>query len=218
MGNVYSDDPDKWDEAKEEYKAAADLAREEGVASGDVFAFGNQECQHNYADILYRQERYPEAALTEEDLLSWDPYYVPAYQDLAKYSQLGWGNLEYSLRLQKQLISYLKDESIMAQERNSLILSAAFYTGPDSAEVYLTELPAHQYYVYYSTALTSYLLGNAEEAEGYIETARKLQTDGQVDASLVLEAERLLESDIKILSEARPDFRPGIDEFSQRFL
>jgi tetratricopeptide (TPR) repeat protein len=217
MGNVY-DTQDKLELAKQKFQAAGDLASKESVASGNAFAYGSQAYQHNYAYILYRQKRYQEAARAEEELLYWDPNYVPAYYALPGFYQLGWGDLENSLRYQKELISLLKDERIMAQERNSLILDAPFYTGSRSAPVYLPELPAHQYYVYYSTALTSYLRGNHKEAEVYVETARKLHTDGQVDDYLVLEVERLVEFDIKTLLQAQPHFSPGADEFRQEFL
>jgi tetratricopeptide (TPR) repeat protein len=217
MGNVY-DTQNELDEAKEEFKAAADLAHDESVASRNVFAYVSQEYQFNYAYVLYKQKRYKEAAKAVEELLSWDPEYVPAYYALPQYYQLGWGDLENSLRFQQELISHLKNERIMAQERNSITLYSTFFLASGSAPVYLPELPAHQYYVYYSTALTSYLLGDAEKAEGYIETARKLQSNGQVDDYLVPEVQRVVEFDIETLLEAQPHFKPKADEFSQKFL
>jgi tetratricopeptide (TPR) repeat protein len=217
MGNIY-DTQDKLDLAKQKFKAAADLARQESVASGNVFAYGSQEYQHNYAYILYRQNRYQEAASAEEELLYWDPYYVPAYYALPLLYQLAWGDLETSLRYQKELISLLKDERIMTQERNSITFYSTFPAGSGSPPVYLPDLPAHQHYVYYNTALMSHMLGNSEEAEGYIDTARKLQTNGQVEDYLVPEVERLVEYDIKKLLEAQPQFRPKAEEFSQKYL
>jgi tetratricopeptide (TPR) repeat protein len=217
MGNTY-DNQNKLERAKKEYKAAANLARNESVGSENVFAYVSQEYQHNYAYILYKQKRYQEAGLAERELLSWDPYYVPAYITLPQYYQLGWGDLETSLRYQQELIALLKDKNIMAQERNSLTYYSTYYVGSESAPVYLPELPDHQYYTYYSTALTSYLLGNVEEAEGYIETARKLQANGQVDDYLVPEVKRLVRFDIETLIGAQPGFKPKADEFREKFL
>jgi tetratricopeptide (TPR) repeat protein len=217
MGNTYNNQ-NKLEQAKKEYKAAASLAREESVGSGDVFAYVSQEYQHNYAYILYKQKRYQEAGLAERELLSWDPYYVPAYITLPHYYQLGWGDLETSLRYQQELIALLKDENIMVQERNSLTSYSTFYVDSESAPVYLPELPDHQYYTYYSTALTSYLLGNVEEAERYIETARKLQANGQVDDYIVPEVKRLVKFDIETLIGAQPGFKPKADGFREKFL
>jgi tetratricopeptide (TPR) repeat protein len=167
--------------------------------------------KHDYANALYANKHYKDAIEEYEEITLLDWQFMLPYHDLAQlYRLTDFPDLYSSQWYYEQFIDMLEDNEITSLDKNQG--GFGFTTGPDSPPVYLVENPEIRYYAYYSIALTSYLLGQTEDAERYVNEAK----DIQVNPNLEAEVQRLLEYDVKVLQEEHPEL--NANDFSKKYL
>jgi tetratricopeptide (TPR) repeat protein len=198
MASIYYDQG-QYDKNLEMAKRAYDLAR------------WDSNLKHNYANALYAEGRYKDAINQYEDLTLWDPQHMWAYHDLAQLYRLT-DNLYMAQWSYEQFITMLEDEEVTSLEKNQGGMT--FTTGPNSYPVYLFENSEIRYYAYYSTALTSFLLGNTGEAASYVNKAKDLQIDPYVES----EINRLMNYDVTLLTEKQVQFKVRAESFRSAYL
>lgn len=196
---VLYDEQGKPEEALEMAEKAYDMAR------------WHSNYQSNVGFMLYENKRYSDSIATYEDLLKWDGEYVATYFELPIVYRVQ-GDLEAAHWYQTYLIEeLLEDQELAELEKNK---GALFYPTQSGRPVYLPKDREKKYYAYYSAALTSYLLGDEEEAEKHANSAR----DIDMPTSSKLELKRLMEHDIQTLQEAQDSYSSRTDDFKSEFL
>jgi tetratricopeptide (TPR) repeat protein len=215
MGSVYYD-LGRFDDYLENSKKAQQLAPRDPIF------------KHNYANALYVNKRYNDAIEEYVDLTYVDTQYMWAYHDLAQLYRLTdvtdenelVSNLVTSQSYYEQFINMLEDEEVTSLDNNQG--SPTFTTGPESYPVRLFENPEMRYYAYYGIALTSYVLGQSEDAEGYVNEAKAIQVDPYTQS----EIKRLMEYDVKLLQAEQQAEQEAVqqwlskqtNDFSKKYL
>jgi tetratricopeptide (TPR) repeat protein len=207
MGNVYYD-LGRFDDFLEKAKKAHQLAPRD------------PSFKYNYANALYANKRYNDAIEEYTDLTFVDSQFMWAYHDLAQLYRLTdataeydpYSNLYISQSYYEHFINMLEDKEVTSLDNNQGPVT--YTTGPDSYPVLLAENPEKRYYAYYGIALTSYLLGQPEDAEGYVNKAKAVQVDPNTQS----EIERLIEYDVKLLQEEQQWLSKQANDFSKKYL
>jgi tetratricopeptide (TPR) repeat protein len=196
MGLIF-DMQNKPDDALAMYEKAAE------------FSEWNQMVLNNLGYEYIRKREYEKAIPKLELLLNLDNRCLIGYWNLSNAYRLC-GAFDSAYLLQKQLIRLLSDPNVTSLSRNQGIWF--FETGPDSG-VKFYSLPQKQCYSYYSLALTSFILGREDEADGFMETAQALEVDDRAPAT------EFLISNLNRLAR-EPDLIVGnkLDGFKRAFL
>lgn len=106
----------------------------------------------------------------------------------------------------------LDDEKVTSLKKNQWGVSVS--TGPGSSPVYLLGEPERRAYANYGMALTTYLLGDAEQTKIYVNKARAVPLDPDVGS----EVKRLVAYDAKMLQEEQDSLGPKAAEFVETFM
>lgn len=172
------------------------------------------EYQNNRAFVLYENKRYEDSIVAYTKILDEDPEFLTPYFELPIVYRVV-GDVRIARDLQTGFIEqFLEDEEqakeLAKLEKNKGIL---FYPTQSGRPVYLSKDPEKKYYAYYSAALTSYLLGDEEEAEERVNQARGVS----VPTTSKAEVKRLMEHDVQTLQE-QDRFRAKADNFQEEFL
>ncbi len=195
-GTVY-EGQGKLDEALEMYEEAQSHAE------------WNPLYQQAVAYVLYKQNHYDKARAKYENLVHWEPQYLWAYSDLALVYQL-LGQVRIADFYQKQLVTLLKDETVISMGKNQGTLAYSSRMGP----VYLSQPAEKLYYVYYNAAWTAHLLGDQEETRQYIGMAAAQE----LDADRKWEIRQVLDDNIALLLSENPKLAPEADQFRGDFI
>ncbi|HVS83131.1 MAG TPA: tetratricopeptide repeat protein [Pyrinomonadaceae bacterium] len=195
IGLIY-DMQNKPDDALAMYEKAAE------------FSEWNQMVLNNLGYEYIRKREYEKAISKLELLLNLDDRCLIGYWNLSNAYRLC-GAFDNAYLLQKQLIRLLDNPNVTSLSRNDGIWF--FQTEPDRGAKFY-DLSQKQCYSYYSIALTSFILGNEDEARRFMEIAQALDVDDRTPASefLISNLNRLAEEQSPVISK--------LDGFRKRFL
>lgn len=164
---------------------------------------------NNLAYFYYEKQDYQNAIDKYLNILNLNSNILLPYYNLANSYRLI-DELVKASHYQEILINKLGDNGIRNNKLNQVeyILLAK-----PTNHIHLYNFPEKEYYAYYDTALTYYILGNEAYAAEYINKAKNLR----IDETLKADVKEILDFDIGMLQEKQPKFISKTIEFRNKF-